>query len=181
MPILERSYDLRIKGFTIRRTLLRKNLVIVQQGFTIIELLVAVVTMTLLFAVGFANYRGFQDRQGLISASRSFKADLRFAQERALSGTKPTGCGTLNGYKLIYLGVQSYQIAANCDNNSDISVKTVDFSDTNPTIQFNSPFSFVFFNVLGRGVRTSLTVNLRDNKTPPNLIPVSITRGGEIN
>ena len=39
-------------------------------GFTLIELLIVVVTMTLLFGVGFANYRDFQKREYLKTADK---------------------------------------------------------------------------------------------------------------
>lgn len=54
-------------------------------AFTFIELLIVMAIMALLSSVGYASYRGFQARQGIINITRKVKIDLRLAQEYALS------------------------------------------------------------------------------------------------
>lgn len=154
-------------------------------GFTLLELLVVISIMLTLFSVGFANFRGFQERQNLKIARDQFKSDLRYTQQQALAGIKPPDCETLMGYKLVYNGGPenslSYYIAAECTNNSDINVKSINLSAKHPSIRM-STFSHVYFNILGRGVKTDLTVTLSDiSTTPPAVASIAITKGGEIN
>ncbi len=156
------------------------NQKLIYSGFSFLELLIVMVTMSLLFSIGFANYRDYQQRQALINATRIVKGDLRFAQEQALAGIKPAGCGTLNGYKLQDSDAKDYSIIANCDANVDYVVKSLSLSDKSPTISFVPTFSNVFFNVLGRGVKIPLTITLQDTKTLLTQ-QINITRGGEIN
>ena len=61
----------------------------IKSGFTLIELMVVMLIMSLLFGLGFANFRDFQRRQILEGAVRAVKGDLRYAQELALAGRKP--------------------------------------------------------------------------------------------
>src|SRR5512135_1934557 len=113
-----------------------------QSGFTFIELLLAIVIMALIFGVGFANYRGFQQRQQLTAAARAFKADLRYTQEQALAGTKPVGCVILDSYRLSWVSSTSYDISALCDAGAaTVSLKTV----TLHGMQFSAAFTPVIF------------------------------------
>jgi len=154
---------------------------ILDSGFTFIELLMAIVIMAFIFSIGFANYRGFQQRQHLAAAARTFKADLRYAQEQALAGTKPTGCTVLDAYRLSWVSSQSYDISAMCDAGANtVSVKTVDLSANG--MYFDVAFTPVIFKVLGRGTNLSanLTIKLKDGPTSTNKVSIIITPGGEI-
>lgn len=151
-------------------------------GFTLLELLVVISIIVTLFGVGFANFRGFQDRQRLITARESLKSDLRYTQQQALAGIKPAGCTNLNGYKLERTSATSYDISANCNETPvDIDVKNINLAAKYPGVEL-STFSFVFFNVLGRGVRSNLTITLTDTiPNPDQTATVSVTMGGQIN
>lgn len=59
------------------------------KGFTMVEMVMVVVIMAILFTMGAANYRDYQQRQYLESAVLQVEADLRLAQQMALSGVKP--------------------------------------------------------------------------------------------
>jgi len=90
-------------------------------GFTLLELLVVIMTMTLLFGLTYANFRDFQRRQYLESAERQVEADLRLAQQLALSGRKPDTtpdnvCESrvLHGYRFHRTNVRTYDIEAYC-------------------------------------------------------------------
>lgn len=151
-------------------------------GFTMIEVLVVIATMILIFMVGFANFRGSQKKQELSNAVLSVKTDLRFAQELALAGKKPSGCTQLNGYVLDSTGADRYRIVANCDNNVIITI--AEYPEKNiknrfPTVSLPA-FTDVFFNVLGRGVKTStnIVINLSNVSGAQ---PIVVTKGGEIN
>src|SRR4030067_2741764 len=97
------------------------------QGFTFVELLVVLVTMVLLFSVGYANYRDFYVRELLNSAANSLKADLRLAQSYAGSGVKPSsGCTILDGYRIrVDTTAQAYYIEPVCDGSALTAIKTI--------------------------------------------------------
>lgn len=152
-----------------------------KSGFTLIELLVVIATMSLIFGLGFANYRGYQQRQRLVSAARMLRGDLRFVQEQALSGVKPAAtCNVLNGYKLT-LSANGYDIKANCDGipGTDILTKSVSLINKFPNITLSPVGLTVFFQVLGKGVESNKTFTLSDPAAGPTTI--TITKGGEIN
>ncbi len=149
-----RSYESKL---TVRKT---PRLTNVNSGFTLIELIVVVVTMALLFGLGFANYRGFQKRQYFQAVSRMLKTDLRLAQSYALSGRKEATCiNGIDGYIFRRISATSYQIEADCLVVADSIIKTTNLS---PGIQISS-FSytsdndvtvvsdFIKFKLLGRG------------------------------
>ena len=128
---------------------LQKSAVI--NGYTLIELLIVMMTMVLLFGLGFANYRGFQRRQTLEGVVRKVKADLRFTQSSALSGKKPSS-GNCSGssenilyYSFVYSDADTYSVNAVCPSGSN-TVKQVDIIGATM-----SAFGEIRFNVLGRG------------------------------
>lgn len=101
-------------------------------GYTLIEILVGMSIIGLIFNFGYISYRDFARRQALLGSARRLEADLRLAQEQALSGKKPssTACseeGSLNGYDFYVDSSTSYVIQANCtgglvdDKNAQIS------------------------------------------------------------
>ena len=120
-------------------------------GYTLIELLIVMMTMVLLFGLGFANYRGFQRRQMLEGVVRTVKTDLRLAQASALSGKKPSS-GTCSAaasnilyYSFVYSDADTYSVNAVCPSGSN-TIKQVDIAGA-----AMSAFSEIRFNVLGRG------------------------------
>lgn len=155
------------------------------KGFTLIELMVVIMIMVLVFAVGFANYRGFQRRKVLEGAVEALKGDLRFTQQQALSSNKPAGCAStesLNSYIFRFVNSTSYEIVARClPGPNDVTVKAA--SDTNistkyPGVTINS-FPDVVFNLLGRGVVSDVTITL-SQPAVGNSETIDITEGGEI-
>jgi len=70
------------------------------QGFTLIELLVTITIAVMLVGGGIASYITFNDRQNLQNGAKSLQTYLRSAQSKARAGERPTGCNTLNGYKI---------------------------------------------------------------------------------
>jgi type II secretory pathway pseudopilin PulG len=151
-------------------------------GYTLIELLIVIASMALILTVGFAGFRGSQKRQELSNAVLYMKGELRFAQEQSLAGRKPAGCNNLNGYILDSTAANKYRIKANCDSNvtitlTELSEKTI--TDKFPGVSL-PVFTDVFFNVLGRGVKTTANIvitlsNSSGSKT------ITVTQGGEIN
>lgn len=154
------------------------------QGFTLIELLIVIVTMILVFTVGFANFRGTQQRQELQNAVLYIKTDLRLVQELALSNRiKPVGCDILKGYKLKYVNTTTYKIYANCNSGggtTDIQIDTnqIDLKKKFPSITLSN-FGEVNFHTLGRGVENTVVITVTSSSAGTQTI--TINKGGEIN
>jgi len=81
-------------------------------GFTLIELLIVISVMTILFALGFAQYNNFNRQQVLKQTALELKSDLVHAQELALSGKKEC-LGLFEGVLVIF-GEGSYTLNASC-------------------------------------------------------------------
>ena len=94
--------------------MMKRNLKL-RKGFTLIELLIAVTIISILFSLGFANYRSYAQRQALYSLARVIEGDLQLAKTNALSGKKPVDCGesALDGYEFSLSG-EGYVISALC-------------------------------------------------------------------
>lgn len=154
-------------------------------GFTLIELVVVIMTMGLLFGFGYANYRGFQRRQQLDSVAREFKTNLRLAQQLALTGKKAPECSTLEGYRVSRAGPQSYEIGAVCDgtetcnNTPSYCIKTVQIPSNITLGPFPAPGNRFTFLVLTQGVDRAATITFTQSVTSDTR-SVEITQGGEI-
>jgi len=132
------------------------------KGYTLIELLIAMTIVTIVFTIGLVSFRDFSRRQALTGILKSVKADLRLAQQFALTGQKPVDCdssNSLTGYTFRITGNYTYEIVANCVSGvtaNDIIIKSVDFTVNQVTIEANP--SSVKFKSLGQG--TNLTAPL---------------------
>lgn len=69
-----------------------------RNGFTLIEVLVAVSIMIALMSGAIASYRIFVPRQQVLQSARNAQQAFLFAQKKARVGEKPSGCNTLRGY-----------------------------------------------------------------------------------
>ena len=124
-------------------------------GFTLIEILVAVMIGAVLFSGGLAAYRGIGEKQEVKQAGVSFQTNLRLFQKKALAGEKPVGCtGSLIGFRVSWDDVDSYIMQADCQTTDPIS-NPIDLGEN---ITFIGSFD-VFFPVLraqvtGAGVIT---------------------------
>lgn len=164
------------KNFTFERNKQKVN------GYTLIELLIVLLITILLAGIGVIRYRDFQRRQAVKAATRTIITDLRTAQERALAGTKPAGCTTLESYIVRRLSNTSYEIRARCQPGpTDIVTKTSDqvsFSVKHPGITMNA-WGDVIFKTRGYGVENAITITATQTGTTFS-DSVDITRGGEI-
>jgi len=88
-------------------------------GFTLIEIMVAVLLIGLMSGGGIAAYRRLNERSSVEGAARQVEQALREAQKRAASGVKPSGCtGDLLTYIMTMggsvVGENKYTIQADC-------------------------------------------------------------------
>lgn len=69
-------------------------------GYTLIELVVVIAIIGLLVGGSIAGYNTLNKRQTTTNAGRELISVMRTAQERAVSGKKPTVCDQLVGYSV---------------------------------------------------------------------------------
>jgi prepilin-type N-terminal cleavage/methylation domain-containing protein len=143
-------------------------------GYTLVEVLVVLSIMAVLFASGYSNYRDFSRRQAITNTSKSLQADLRLAQQTALSGNLPTdsacnGVNRLEGYLFNVVSATTYEIKAKCTGGTAAPVKTVTLT---PGITIAVPFPApnpILFKVLGQGT------NINSAHADIQLVQVSST------
>lgn len=151
-------------------------------GYTLIEILVGMSIIGLIFSFGYISYRDFARRQSLLGSARRLKADLRLAQEHALSGKKPSSVacsaeGSLNGYDFYVDSTTSYVIQANCTGGL-VDDKVVEISSEISLTAVPNRFTF---KVVGKGTSLSgpATITLTQAVTENTQI-VTISPEGEI-
>lgn len=143
-------------------------------GYTLVELLLVISFIALLASFGMAKYIQFNRRQIVVQAAQELKSNLRFAQDKALAGEKPTGCtGALSGHKLEFLNNRDYKIVAVCG--GDINVKTGLTLGSNVT-KTSGPSS-ILFKVLAQGVVGYGTINISGYGITQT---ITVTEAGEI-
>jgi prepilin-type N-terminal cleavage/methylation domain-containing protein len=162
-----------------------------KNGYTLIEILVALTIIGLLFSFGYVSFRDFSRRQALSGLTKQIQGDLRLAQQMALSGQKPNelGCrtNTLVGIRFGLTTVSPfvYRIRAVCgteENNYPIIKEFYLPNDVSP-----APVTFlpnpIIFKVLGQGTNIPLNENVVITLTQiatNNTATITITSGGEI-
>ncbi len=149
------------------------------KAYTLIELLVVITIGIIVFGVGIAGYREFSRRQSLTGVLKQVKADLRLAQQLALTGQKPEGvtCTKLDGYTYASLGT-GYTLTANCINPATINhlIKTVDLP-TGTTLSAGS----VKYKILGQGTNLPSSLTFTVSNTSAEITgTVIVGVGGEI-
>ncbi len=97
------------KELVLRSPTLRGN-----EGFTIIELLISMSIILLLGGGVLAAFNNFNENQKVKETALTLKSNLRLAQNKAIAGKKPEGCGALNGFTASFTA-SSYTVQARCD------------------------------------------------------------------
>lgn len=154
------------------------------KGYTLIEILVGLTIIGIIFGTGFITFREFSRRQSLAGGAKTLVGDFRLAQEQALAGKKPEDVkctsGLLNGVGFRVIGIDSYQIEANCTGGT-VVIKTVTVSSD---LTLSTPLiNPVIFKALGQG--TNLPEGEEEVVTisqigTGNTAQVTVTSGGEI-
>lgn len=144
------------------------------KGFTLIEVVISIAIGLLATGIILVNYNSYNDTQTLKQAGLTLKNNLRFAQEKAVSGVKPNSvCSQLSGYSVTFTA-SSYIIQALCNpegvtgDTTTVTLPTKDISFTPiptplnmPSVNLPGPSSFAF-EVLSRGtsLESPLTITM---------------------
>lgn len=161
----------------------------IKSGFTLIELMVVMLIMSLLFGLGFTNFRDFQRRQILEGAVRAVKGDLRYAQELALAGRKPdnpagnsctTADSVLHGYQLTRTSSGSYVIEALCA--IGVPIKSVVLDSEVEMNSIGTEDKILFKSVTG-GISqdSSVAITLTFTEAGVSDRVITVSPAGEIN
>jgi prepilin-type N-terminal cleavage/methylation domain-containing protein len=160
----------------------------INSGYTLIELLVGLMIVGILFSMGYANFRDFTRRQTLLDVTKKMEADLRSAQQMALSGQVPntpncTGTNRLQGYNFRVVSANNYEIRASCTGGvAPTAIKNVILP---PSVSFANPFpnpNPILFKVLGNGTNignSNARIRLRQTGNT-NIVTLTISAGGQI-
>jgi prepilin-type N-terminal cleavage/methylation domain-containing protein len=153
----------------------------VNDGYTLIEILVSLTIIGLIFSFGYVSFRDFSRRQVVAGVAKTIQGDLRLTQSNAMTGQKPSGCATtLDTFSFRVVSSTSYTIEANCGG-AAIAVKDV----TLPTgIAISTPTpNPLKFKILGQGTnipQDGSAVIILTQTTTNNTATVTVTSGGEI-
>lgn len=155
-------------------SLIRSLATSLYDGFTLIELIVAVAIMMLLLGTGLISYLQFNDRQSLITVGEDMIGIVRMAQMRARAGDRPAGCDRLEAYYLrAPLQSSSITLLADCENDEVIH-STYELKSGVVTAQSLD----MGFRVLHGGVINPGTIALQ---SPQGLqYEFVVTEGGEV-
>ena len=142
------------------------------RGFTLIELVVAILVILLLVSAVLSNYNNFNENQKVKQAALTLKSDLRLGQTKALSAQKPTSiiCDSLVGYEIVFStvgAVSSYDIRAVCSN-AGVTERAGDSEALTIRLPGGVTFSplpnpaSIIFRVLAKGISfpTEVTITL---------------------
>lgn len=164
------------------KSLLKKNnYPLFNYGYTLIEILIGIVILSILFSIGFAGFRDFSRRQSLEVLARKIKGDLALAREKAISGEKPTDevCLTLSGYNFLVETNSNYVLQAVCSG-VPVEIKNVEIG-SNLVISVPSPNPIVF-KVLSKGTNippTPAEIIITQTESQKSFT-VTVTQAGEI-
>ena len=154
-----------------------------------LEILVVMTIIGLLFTFGYASFRDFSRRQALVGIAKQVQGDLRLAQEKALSGEKPsnvncTAAGqVLNAYNFV-VSSSSYTIQADCSGGTvdyETVILPVGISITVSGVTL-PPTNTIKFKVLNNGTNIdsagTAVVTLSQANSPDQV--VTVTAAGQI-
>ena len=112
-----------------------------QQGFTLVELIVVFSVAAVISVIGIAAFVSYNQTQSLNTAAGDIANMFNVAKSRAASGVKPSSCSsqTLSGYQISISMPRTYQLDAVCSSgNYNILTNTlpsaISFSSANSTI-----------------------------------------------
>lgn len=151
------------------------------RGFTLIELVVVIALFSLTAFGVAAGYLTFEKNQKLKNAASALKNDIRFAQNKALSGDKGAGgpcasSSTLGGWYMELVDeATSYKIAGDCltgTTEAEFSARTVNLPNQVriSQIDFGTSLNQGEANLLFRPLSPNVSVHT-SSATPTSLPP----------
>ena len=153
-----------------------------QKGFSLIEILLAIILFGLLTGAGVANYYKLNKRKLVEGASRKVETALRDTQKQASAGVIPSGfCpspNTLDSYSVRFGSGgtdDTWEIRAHCSDTSSAVTQT----NTLPEGTRFSLERFVFFKVLGETLDFGQLVCVEDD-AGDLIYNISIDQGGAV-
>ncbi len=166
----------------------------IENAYTLIELLIVIMIMSVLFTIGYIGYRDYARRQVVAGVVKQIQGDLRLTQQMALSGQKPNekGCANYTGLALdgVYFGITNnpkplYRIRAVCGNDQTTYpiIKEVNLPDGIVFDFSDVTYNPIVFKVLGQGTSIpageTAVITLTQTGTE-NVGTISVSSGGEI-
>jgi len=148
------------------------------EGFTLIEMIVAVTIMLVLLGITIIGYTSYNDRQKVKQAALTLKSDLRMARTNATSGKKPLSCNafdeTFTGYKVIFT-LSSYTVVPLCSL-GEITEEKVEVTLPSGVSFDPVPYTFTYYPLI-KGVSTPPSTICLTTGTcnDPNFYSVTLT------
>ncbi len=162
---------------TLTRILFMK-IKVLNRGFTLIEIAIAVSIMLFLVGGGIASYLTFNDRQLLLNEAKELQTFIRSAQTKARVGDRPEGCLKLERYKVtMAAGSSQIEVSAVCDNNGTTEEFIRQTAELDNSITAAGVVD-IEFNVLHGGALADTTVTL--NSSGESTYVFEVTKGGEL-
>ena len=146
-------------------------------GFTLIELIIVVATISLFVGISVAYYNNFSENKKLESEARKFANVLNLAKSKASSGESYSNCNNFTGYR-ISVNADNYTLNFCCNNSCTTQIMASDLPDD---IEFSSGTGNITFKPIGG--ETNLTsdklIVLRDDSLNRN-INITVSTFGNI-
>lgn len=124
-----------------------------KKGYSLVEILVVLTITGVIFGVGYVGFRDFARRQSINGAAKTFKTDIKLAQEQAFSGKKVPGCTVLDGYEVFVDTTNSlYTVSASCSSggvSTKYEIKSKELPDD--VVVEISPQNTFLFKSIGHG------------------------------
>lgn len=149
-----------------------------KKGFTFIELILAISISLILLGRGLVKYQDFNRKQQVKQSALDFISVLRQAQNRAITGDKPTGCADpFTGFRVApALNTNQYTVSAVC-NGSNFSSQTKNLRST--FVNFINPSQATTFAPL-YGTAAGATITLRHKVDTTISETIVVSAGGDI-
>lgn len=154
-------------------------------AFTLVEVLISLFVLSIIFAVGYANYRDFARRKIIDAAANKFKSDILLARSYANASKKPeTGCDALDGYTVfIDQTSETYSVAADCSNSDHVAIGKESIN-LGSNIDLKTNIDQFTFKVLGHGTNITssspVTIQIAPKTGYIYSTSIEITSGGEV-
>lgn len=151
-------------------------MILLQKGFTFIELLVGVGISGILISLGISAYNNFNNRQTITVVAQRVRTEIRVAQAKAMANKQPlSGCTNFSGYQVDFNST-NISYGAKCDQGL-VGVLVYDFP-SNVSLTSN-PVNKVLFKPKSQGTDLSSDLVLTLSYQGETGL-VTITSSGEI-